>query len=317
VRVLFATDGSQSADRARDLLGRLAWPADTTFCVVCALEPRGELFTAPWMMPASDELDSVESELLRHADVALDDAVRTVDQPGCTVERLTLRGRPASAIVEEARAWKADLVVLGNRGHGPIASMVLGSVSAEVVDHAPCPVFVVRDEEIASIVFAEDGSPGAARAARVIRTWPFLHGIPVDVVSVAETAVPWNAGMATGLYDEVMVSYAHDVEAARESTRALAHRCSNALRLGGVAAVPHVREGDPAREIVEFARARPGSLVVVGTRGHGGLARLVLGSVARNVLLHAPGSVLVVRETVGTTEIEATSEPEHVASGRA
>jgi nucleotide-binding universal stress UspA family protein len=257
------------------------------------------------MMPASDELDSVESELLRHADVALDDAVRTVDQPGCTVERLTLRGRPASAIVEEARAWKADLVVLGNRGHGPIASMVLGSVSAEVVDHAPCPVFVVRDEEIASIVFAEDGSPGAARAARVIRTWPFLHGLPVDVVSVAETAVPWNAGMATGLYDEVMVSYAHDVEAARESTRALAHRCSNA------------REGDPAREIVEFARARPGSLVVVGTRGHGGLARLVLGSVARNVLLHAPGSVLVVRETVGTTEIEATSEPEHVASGRA
>jgi nucleotide-binding universal stress UspA family protein len=317
VRVLFATDGSRSADRARDLLARLSWPVGTSFCVVCALEPRGELFAAPWMMPAAGELDSVESELLRHADVTLDDAVRTLEMPGRTVERLTLRGRPASAIVEEARAWIADLLVLGNRGHGPIASMVLGSVSAEVVDHAPCPVLVVRDKEIASIVFAEDGSPGAARAALALRTWPVFRGLPVDVVSVAETAVPWNAGMAAGLYDEVMVSYAQDVESAFESTRDLAERSSDELLLAGVAATAHVLEGDPAHEIVEFARARPKSLVLVGTRGHGGLARLVLGSVARNVLLHAPGSVLVVRETVGTEERHEAEEPGRVTSGRA
>ncbi len=311
MRVLFATDGSRSADRARDLLGRLSWPAGTRFCVVCALEPRGELFVAPWMMPAAEELDTVESELLRHADVTLDDAVRTLETPGREVERLTLRGRPASAIVDEARAWQADLLVLGNRGHGPIASMVLGSVSAEVVDHAPCPVLVVRDEQIDSIVLAEDGSPGAARAALALRTWPVFRGLPVDVISVAETAVPWNAGMAAGLYDEVMVSYAQDVETARASTRALAQESADLLRSAGAAAVPHLLEGDPAHEIVEFARARPRSLVLVGTRGHGGLARLVLGSVARNVLLHTPGSVLVVREMVGggKAEAEAAEDP--------
>lgn len=316
MRILFATDGSRSADRARDLLRRLSWPVGTRFLVVCALEPRGELFAAPWMMPAANELDSVESELLRHGDVTLDDAARALEAPGREVERLTLRGRPASAIVEEARAWTADLLVLGNRGHGPIASMVLGSVSAEVVDHAPCPVLVVRDSEVGSIVFAEDGSPGAARASSVLRNWEVFRGLPVDVVSVAETAVPWNAGMAAGLYDEVMVSYAHDVEAAREGTRALAHRSSNELQLAGVAAVPHLLEGDPAHEIVEFARARPRSLVVVGTRGHGGLARLVLGSVARNVLLHAPGSVLVVRETVGASRAAEVEPPEGVSAGR-
>ena len=305
MRVLFATDGSRSADRARDLVARLPWPDGTRFCVVAALEPRGELFGAPWLTAAPAEIDSVESKLLRHADVTLDDAERTLGGPSRTVERLTLRGRPASAIVEEARAWAADLVVLGSRGHGPIASMVLGSVSAEVVDQAPCPVLVVRDAEIASVVFAEDGSPGAARAARVLRTWPIFHDLPVDVVSVAETAVPWNAGMAAGLYDEVMASYVHDVDAAREGTRALAHRSANQLQLAGIAAVPHLLEGDPAQEIVEFARARPHSLVVVGTRGHGGIARLVLGSVARNVLLHAPSSVLVVRETLGAVRTEA------------
>lgn len=310
MRVLFATDGSRSADRARDLLARLPWPDGTQFSVVCALEARGELFAAPWIAPSPPELDSVEAELLRHADVTLDDAERTLERPGRSIERLTLRGRPGSAIVEEARAWKADLLVLGNRGHGPIASMVLGSVSAEVVDHAPCPVLVVREDQVTSVVFAEDGSPGAARAAEALRTWPVLHDLPVDVVSVAETAMPWSAGMAAGLYDEVVASYSRDVELAVESTRGLAHRSADELRAAGMTAVPYVMEGDPAHTIVEFARSRPGSLVVVGTRGHGGLTRLILGSVARNVLLHAPGSVLVVRETL-------TNGPERTPVGTA
>jgi nucleotide-binding universal stress UspA family protein len=256
------------------------------------------------MAPSPPELDSVEAELLRHADVTLEDAERTLERAGRDVERLTLRGRPGSAIVEEARAWKADLVVLGNRGHGPIASMVLGSVSAEVVDHAPCPVLVVREDEIASVVFAEDGSDGAARARRVLATWPILQGLPIDVVSVAETAMPWSAGMAAGLYDEVVASYARDVELAREAARGLAERTADRLRSAGMAAVPHLLEGDPADRIVEFAGTQPRSLVVVGTRGHGGLARLILGSVARNVLLHAPGSVLVVRESRNGSGVE-------------
>jgi len=314
MRVLFATDGSRSADRARDLLGRLPWPDGTRFCVVCALEPRGELFIAPWMMPAGEALDSVESEYLRQADVTLDDAVRILAGPGRAVEQITLRGRPASAIVEEARAWSADLLVLGNRGHGSIASMVLGSVSAEVVDHAPCPVLVVRGEAVDSIVFAEDGSPGAANAAHALRTWPVFRGLPVAVVSVAETALAPFAGIAAGLADEVMLSYAKDVETAREQTRALAARSADEFTTAGLIAAPHLLEGDPAHEIVEFARARPGSLVAVGTRGHGGLTRLILGSVARNVLHHAPNSVLVVRES---SETAAAEESRSTTTGTA
>lgn len=314
MRVLFATDGSRSADRARDLLSRLPWPDGTSFCVTSALEPRGDLFAAPWMIPAPEELDSVESELLRHADVTLDDAVRTIDAPGRAVERVTLRGRPATAIVEEARAWQADLVVVGNRGHGPIATMVLGSVSAEVVDRAPCPVLVVRDGAVSSVVLAVDGSPGAERAIGTVTAWPLFRSLPVDVVAVSETAVPWNAGMVAGLYDEVMTSYAQDVEAARQGMNEIAEMATTTLRAAGVVATPHVIEGDPAHEIVEFARRRPGALVVVGTRGHGGLARLVLGSVARNVLLHADGSVLIVRESVAEVD-EAEAERERVAAG--
>jgi len=314
MRVLFATDGSRSADRARDLISRLPWPDGTRFAVITALEARGELFSAPWMAAMPPELDAVETEYLRHAELTLDDAERTLERPGRSVERLTLRGRPASAIVEEARAWKADLVVLGNRGHGPIASMVLGSVSAEVVDHAPCPVLVVRQDGIDSIILADDGSAGAHRAAEALRSWPVLHGLPVAVVSVAETSMPWSAGMAAGLYDEVVASYARDVESARQGALATAEQTAEKLRSAGLPATAELLEGDPADRIVEFARSRPGALLVLGTRGHGGLARLVLGSVARNVLLHAAGSVLIVR---ASRQVALTEPPVPVgAAGR-
>jgi nucleotide-binding universal stress UspA family protein len=298
MRVLFATDGSRAADRARDLLPRLTWPAGTRFCVVFALQDRFEPFGTPISVTPSAGPASVEDDLRRHADITLDDAERTLEATGHAVERLTVRGRTASAILDEAKSWKADLVVVGNRGHGPIAAMVLGSVSAEIVDHAPCPVLVVRDDTISSVILAEDGSDGAARARQLLATWPIFHGRAVDVVSVAETSIPWTATMAAGFYDEVLAAYTQDVELVRRQARTLAEETATTLTKAGVAATAHPLEGDAAHELVEFARARPRSLTVIGTRGHSGLARLVLGSVARNVLLHTPGSVLVVREPV-------------------
>ena len=68
---------------------------------------------------------------------------------------------------------------------------------------------------------------------------------------------------------------------------------SQRLRAAGVDADPVALEGDPADEIVRFAADRHTGTIIIGTRGHTGLTRLVLGSVARNVLLHASCSVLV------------------------
>lgn len=296
MRVLLATDGSRSADRARDLTSSLPWPDGTIIRVVSGVEPRGDLFGAPWVLPTSDDLDRMEDDLLRHVNDTLDDAERRLTRPGVSVERLILRERAGTAIVEEATAWEADIIVVGNRGHSRIGTMILGSTSAEVVDHAPCPVLVARDDVLAEIVLAEDGSPGARLAEHVLTDWRVFHATPVAVLSVAETGVPWNTGMAAGLYDEVMASYWKDVDAARASVHELAEATADRLRTEGVAATAHVREGDAAHEIVEYAREKPHRMVVMGTRGLTGITRLVLGGVARNVLTHAPGSVLVVRE---------------------
>ena len=108
----------------------------------------------------------------------------------------------------------ADLIVLGSRGHGVITTMVLGSTAAEVVDHASCPVLVARSGSLGSIAFADDGSPSARIAEGVIAS-PLFAGRHVDVLTVAETAVPVAVGFVSGLHDQVVSSYGRSVDLQR------------------------------------------------------------------------------------------------------
>jgi nucleotide-binding universal stress UspA family protein len=75
----------------------------------------------------------------------------------------------------------------------------------------------------------------------------------------------------------------------------IATRAAGALRAAGLAAEPRVLHGDPREVIVDCARAEGVGLVVMGSHGRTGLARLLLGSVAAYVVSHAPCDVLVVR----------------------
>ena len=316
MRILLATDGSRSADRARDLVATLPWPDGSVVRVVAGAEARSSIAGSPWIAPVAIESHELEREMDRHVENTLDDAERTLERPGLGVERLILHGRPATAIVDEAREWSADLIVLGNRGHGPFGAMLLGSVSAEVVDHAPCPVLVVRRADAGEVVFADDGSPGARHAAAVLTEWTCLRALPVTVLSVADLGLPWAASPVPGVYDRVLETYMADVDLARSQVNRVATDAAAELRGIGVAATSAVREGDPAHEIVEFARERGASIIVLGTRGQTGLARFLLGSVARNVLLHAPCSVLVVREKAVVRPMGAEAELTLIGSGR-
>ncbi len=94
--------------------------------------------------------DSREASELLLADLqqSLRAAAVPLNAPGRLVETRVVRGRPASALLAEANAMQPDLIVVGSRGHGPLATVLLGSVSAEVVDHAPCPVLVARRSSV-------------------------------------------------------------------------------------------------------------------------------------------------------------------------
>ena len=319
MRILLATDGSRAADQARDLVAALPWREGGRVRIVSVAPTRTDLLGVPWVVDVQPDADRIEDEALRVHRDALETAQREISSArlDVVIEPILVRGRAASAIVEEARSMPADLIVVGHRGHGRWESMLLGSVSSEVVDHAPCPVLVARDERLGPIVFADDGSPSARHAEAVLTSWPLFTGLPVTVLTVAEEHFPGGFALTPLLYPEAMAQYIESTHELEQSRRAENEAAAARLRSGGFHVTPLVRQGDPAHEIVAEARAREAGLIVVGTRGQSGLQRLILGSVARNVLLHAPCSVLIVRPASPPAEHNnPENESDLVAAGR-
>jgi nucleotide-binding universal stress UspA family protein len=294
MRVLLAIDGSASSASACQLVASLSWPQGTVIQIVAAAhEPLGNV---PGGADVRRAEPIQESDADHSLEAALDHAVATVEAPGRIVCRTLLTGRPASVIVDEASAFRAELVVVGSRGRGPLKSMLLGSVSAEVVDHAPCPVLVVRRAAVGSVMLAVDGSASAEAAVTFVRGCHFLSEYPVEVLSVALAPSAPPPVPLTSVSDAAFESYDANVETNREWSRSIAATAAESLRAGGLHARWSISQGNPAHEIIEAGRSFGSDLIVVGSRGHTGLARIVLGSVARNVLLHAHASVLIVRE---------------------
>ena len=296
MRVLLATDGSPAAGTAVDLMASVTWPPGTRIEVVASVETELPSFGGPWPAIAAGQIAEVQAAHRVEAKRSVDEACARLAAPDLEVGSAVLLGRPATTIVEAARKVAADLIVVGSRGHGTIERMLLGSVSAEVIDHATTPVLVARGTALQRVVLAWDGSSGAARAAELLARWPIFGRCEIRVVSVAEGPIPWWAGFSVAGTPELVPMYGEAAHASRTRHEALARSQATDLQSAGMNAGAELREGDAATELVAAANAWHADLIVMGTHGRTGLARLVMGSVARNLLHHAPCSVLVVRE---------------------
>jgi nucleotide-binding universal stress UspA family protein len=296
MRILLATDGSESANNAVETVRSLALPSGSVVRLVAVLPGTPELFGATWDAYVPADAEALEAQMTSELRTALDGVKARVQRAGVSVEEEVLRGRPATQIVEAANAFRADLIVVGSRGLGAWKRLLLGSVSAEIVDHSACPVLVARRTTVGSAILGDDGSDGARAAARLLARCPWLAGERVTVVAVAEILNAAALGFSpavSGAFVTGMVDWtAESEERLAEVTRVTAQILEN----GGIQTETRVLSGDPAHELVTIARAEGADLVVVGTEGRGGLARAVLGSVARNVLINVRCSVLVVRQ---------------------
>lgn len=294
MRSLIAYDGSKSADEVCDLVARIEWPPRSELRVVTAYAP---------YLPGSfvpDELfDPATPDIVFEADREIAEAgakvaAERIRRPTTTVTWAAVHGRPASVVLDEARAWSADLIVVGTRGLGPFSAALLGSVSDEIVDHATCPVLVVRRPSIERVVLADDGSAGARTAAAVL-VWPIFTRSRVRVVTVSEAAARGIEGTGPGWVETEGDHRLRMVQAGLAAADALARSSADRLEADGLTTEIEVRHGDPAHEIIRAATDWEADLIVMGTRGLTGLQRLLLGSVARKVLQHAPCSVLIAR----------------------
>jgi nucleotide-binding universal stress UspA family protein len=290
MRILLAADDSPGAERARALVASLHLPKDTTIRVIRSLGP---LPTGAGL-PDSTRDDLIGAALGR-VKLEIDAFSKPLRSPGVTVESDALSGRAASAIVENAERWRPDLIVVGSHGRGQVASAVLGSVAAEVIDHAPCPVLVARNATVSRVVAAHDGSNDADAACRLVATGIFKG--PVLVVSVAHATGPLLSGVSANVRDEVIAAHRDELARARHEHQGIAEGAARSLQEAGVDATAEVRAGAVGDEILAAASAWGADLIAMGTRGRTGLERLLLGSVARKVLYGAKCSVLVARES--------------------
>ena len=294
MKVLLATDGSQDARCAELLVKSVRWPKSTRITLLHV--------DAPWAGDSElppDDLEALHNEARAEIKLHLDGLRREIAKahPGVKIDEAITPGRPGTAIVEQARETKADLVVLGSRGHGAIASALIGSVAAEVVDHSPAPVLVARTAGIAGVVVSDDGSDGARQAEEVIARWSFLRGLPIRVVSVVDSS-PAKTGFASGVVPAYEAAWREMVREKRHEHETYA--ADGAARIAGLGkqVTSEARSGFVAREIIASATESGADLIVVGSRGRSGVARVLLGSVARSVLFNAKASVLIVRQKV-------------------
>jgi nucleotide-binding universal stress UspA family protein len=295
MRVLLATDGSPQAQTSEDLIADLDWPDETTFRVLTVIEPFAALYGAPWAPALPSHVDRLEAELVANGESIMEATSRAIARTGHEIERRLVRGRPASSIVDEAAEWPADLLVMGSRGHGAIAAMLLGSVSAEVVDHAPCPVLIARRSTLTRVVLGHDGSTYAVAAEQLLARWPIFERVAIEVASVAQVGAPWRSGTAPSVYGEAAEAHHQSAEMSTAEHARIAEESVRRLQEAGRRASAVVVAGDPAASLVRVADDHHADLVVVGTHGRTGFTRVLLGSVARNVMQHSAASVLIVR----------------------
>lgn len=112
--------------------------------VVCAWEVSPAAYAGGFAPPIDE---ATIAGLRENAEAVVSEAIAEVHelQPSVACEGEAREGQPAEVLLAEAR--NASLIVVGNRGHGGFVSLLLGSVSQQVVHHAGCPVLVVRAQE--------------------------------------------------------------------------------------------------------------------------------------------------------------------------
>ena len=152
--VLVAIDGSAHAARALSEAVDLVRATNARLTVMTSVPNASSWLLGMGGVSTAEPADALQDEMLHEYRALLDHAIDALpaDLP---VTKLLTRGRAAPAIVAQVRAGGHDLVVMGSRGRGDVRSLVLGSVSHQVLQTSPAAVLVVH---------AADPDSGAAAA---------------------------------------------------------------------------------------------------------------------------------------------------------
>ncbi|MDA0250972.1 MAG: universal stress protein [Actinomycetota bacterium] len=284
--VIVGVDGSSVSRVAVDWAARDAALRGTTLRLVHVLTPPAVMaFPEVPMPPGYLQWQEEEGRAL------LDTALKTVEEAAgdSRIEVTTeMVAGPAVPVLADLSA-DAQMMVVGCRGRGAFARGLLGSISTGLVHHAKCPVAIIHDEDPlmphpaqAPVVVGVDGSPSSDRAVAIAFEQASFRG--VDLVAV-------HAWSDSGVFEFPGVDWSQ-LQALGETT--LSERLAGWQERYPDVLVRRVVVADrPAHQLLE--QAESAQLLVVGSRGRGGFAGMLLGSVSTAVIHGAKMPVIVSR----------------------
>jgi nucleotide-binding universal stress UspA family protein len=201
-------------------------------------------------------------------------------------------------ICKLAQEIPADLVVMPTHGYTGLKHVFLGSTAERVIQHSPCPVFVMRQKKRKS-------KSGGAFTLRTIL-------VPVDFSSCSRKGLEYAIGFANEIGARIILLHAtylgyiyssegtllYDIpglqEAARKNAARQMRKLVRVVKFGRVKFETAFTEGSPALDISAFAKDHDVDLIITSTHGLTGFQHVLIGSIAEKVVRHAPCSVLVV-----------------------
>jgi nucleotide-binding universal stress UspA family protein len=315
-RILVPTDYSPCAEGAFTHAAYLADLHGAELHVLHVVEERGEPLEA-----ALRNVAITPEDIAGDLDLPLPErADRRADEPVPVTEVEEHAPEASAAILEYARAHGVDLIVMGTQGRRGVRRLAMGSVAEEVVRQASCPVFTVRHRPAPPDHEAPPSTPWAIR--RVLAPLDLSERSYLGARHAAELAAAYEAtldllyvvdpGSVPTATMPYLGSFDTMVGAVEERAGKALRRVSKELQREVPAlrdrVSERVRSGQPASEILAAVEEEGADLLVLCSHGHSGLRRLLLGSVAQQLVRRSPCPVFTLK-SFGRSLLPASSDP--------
>ncbi len=288
MQIILAVDGSEHAWAAIQLVKDLPLHPDSSITCLAALDsPRTPRMAA--LLGALEE-----------AQVAFQAAPWKVTSG-------VVHGSPAKALLEFEEEHPADLLVVGAKGLRATLGILLGGVAQQVVEHANCPVLVVRApyRRLQRLLVTADGSRYSRQAIAYLQSFPIpeqadlqvmhvLPPVPIPRGEKTPTMYPITNEMLPPILPTPEEEALWRAAEEREGEDLLKDAVRRLAPYGGDL-TSRLTRGDAATEIIEYADDHNVDLIVAGSRGLGAVRGWLLGSVSRKLVHYARCSVLIVK----------------------
>lgn len=296
MKILLATDGSETAHAATDFLMGMPLPEGSAVTVMTVLKRLlREDEVAALEAPQRRAYQETRETALAEAQALLDTEAQRLRSAGLATDTLICEGSAAEEIVRQTGEGGYNLVTVGSHGTHGARDFLLGRVSDRVFEYAPCSVLIVKpasDQAVSDqhlrLLLAYDDSPPARAAVELCAALP----LPANSKLRAITVLPQIRMFRQDVHQQLSWVW----QEKREKAQMALQWVSGEIEWKNIEVSTEVIESEEvAKAILDQARDFDSDLLVIGNKSKHAFERFLLGSVTAKVAHHAPCSVLSVR----------------------